>query len=78
MNQTIPCFLALLMTTSCTSVSPLVFLGNTWEKSAPPDQGMDEWNMVVVRMGEDGHPEDKNLVYGTFLGLLGESILDNY
>lgn len=37
-----------------------------------------DWNMVVVRMGEDGHPDDKDLVYGTFLKLLGESILDNY
>jgi CubicO group peptidase (beta-lactamase class C family) len=33
------------------------------------------WNMVVVRMGEDGHPEKPNLVYGTFLKMLGEAII---
>jgi len=32
------------------------------------------WNMVVVRMGEDGHPPDKDRVYGTFLKMLGEAI----
>jgi len=32
------------------------------------------WNMVVVRMGEDGHPENKDLVYGTFLEMLGRAI----
>lgn len=35
-----------------------------------------QWNMVVVRMGEDGHPEDKDVVYGTFLQMLGEAIED--
>ncbi len=34
------------------------------------------WNMVVVRMGEDGHPEDKDTVYGTFLKMLGEAIVE--
>jgi CubicO group peptidase (beta-lactamase class C family) len=34
-----------------------------------------DWNMVVVRMGEDGHPRDKDLVYGHFLKLLGEAII---
>jgi CubicO group peptidase (beta-lactamase class C family) len=34
-----------------------------------------QWNMVVVRMGEDGHPENPNLVYGTFLKMLGEAII---
>lgn len=33
-----------------------------------------EWNMVVVRMGEDGHPPAKDKVYGTFLRMLGEAI----
>jgi len=32
--------------------------------------------MVVVRMGEDGHPDDKDVVYGTFLKMLGEAIID--
>jgi CubicO group peptidase (beta-lactamase class C family) len=36
-----------------------------------------QWNMVVVRMGEDGHPDDKDVVYGTFLRMLGESIIDH-
>lgn len=35
-----------------------------------------QWNMVVVRMGEDGHPDDKDMVYGTFLNMLGEAIID--
>ena len=33
-----------------------------------------QWNMVIVRMGEDGHPDDKDVVYGTFLKLIGEAI----
>lgn len=35
-----------------------------------------EWNMVVVRMGEDGHPANKDQVYEKFLELLGESLTD--
>jgi hypothetical protein len=35
-----------------------------------------EWKMVVVRLGEDGHPEDKDVVYWTFLKMLGEAIID--
>lgn len=34
-----------------------------------------QWNMVIVRMGDDGHPENKNLVYGTFLKMVGEAII---
>jgi len=30
-----------------------------------------DWNMVIVRMGEDGHPENKDLVYGKFLQMSG-------
>jgi len=33
-----------------------------------------QWNMVIIRMGEDGHPNDKDLVYGTFLRMMGEAI----
>lgn len=33
-----------------------------------------QWNAVVVRMGEDGHPEQPDLVYGTFLKMLGQSL----
>ena len=33
-----------------------------------------QWNMVIVRMGEDGHPENPDKVYGTFLKMLGQSI----
>jgi CubicO group peptidase (beta-lactamase class C family) len=33
-----------------------------------------DWNMVIVRMGQDGHPDRKDEVYGTFLKLIGESI----
>ena len=32
------------------------------------------WNMVIVRMGEDGHPDDKDIVYGTFLQMIGNAI----
>ena len=32
------------------------------------------WNMVIVRMGEDGHPENADEVYGTFLKMMGEAI----
>lgn len=32
------------------------------------------WNMVIVRMGEDGHPDDPDLVYSNFIKLLGRSI----
>ena len=35
-----------------------------------------EWNMVVVRLGEDGHPEDKDVVYGMFLKMLGQAIAE--
>ena len=34
-----------------------------------------QWNMVVVRMGEDGYPKNSDEIYGNFLRLLGESIL---
>jgi CubicO group peptidase (beta-lactamase class C family) len=34
-----------------------------------------QWNMVVVRMGEDGHPEYPDFVYGTFLKMLGDSLI---
>ena len=34
-----------------------------------------QWNMVIVRMGEDGHPNDKDVVYGTFLKMMGEAIM---
>lgn len=33
-----------------------------------------QWNMVIVRMGEDGHPDEPDLVYGTFLKILGEAL----
>ena len=33
------------------------------------------WNMVIVRMGEDGHPENRDQVYGRFLQLLGDALL---
>ncbi|MFC2126043.1 serine hydrolase domain-containing protein, partial [Bacteroidota bacterium] len=33
-----------------------------------------QWNTVIIRMGEDGHPEDKDVVYGTFIKLFGEAI----
>lgn len=32
-------------------------------------------NMVIVRMGEDGHPPDKDQVYGAFLEKIGEAIM---
>jgi CubicO group peptidase (beta-lactamase class C family) len=32
-----------------------------------------QWNMVVVRMGEDGHPDHSDEVYGEFLRLLGKA-----
>jgi hypothetical protein len=34
-----------------------------------------QWNMVIVRMGEDGHPDEPDKVYGTFLQMMGEAIL---
>jgi CubicO group peptidase (beta-lactamase class C family) len=34
------------------------------------------WNMVIVRMGEDGHPENKDQVYGKFLQMLGNALLE--
>jgi CubicO group peptidase (beta-lactamase class C family) len=34
------------------------------------------WNMVIVRMGQDGHPASKDLVYGTFLKLMEDAIND--
>lgn len=33
-----------------------------------------QWDMVVIRMGEDGHPKYADEVYGTFLKMLGEAI----
>jgi hypothetical protein len=35
-----------------------------------------DWNMVIVRMGEDGHPENKDLVYGKFLQMIGNAITE--
>ena len=35
-----------------------------------------EWNMVIIRMGEDGHPDNPDEVYGTFLKLMGKSIIN--
>ncbi len=35
-----------------------------------------EWNMVIVRMGEDGHPKNPDLVYGKFLQMMGNAIVD--
>lgn len=35
-----------------------------------------EWRMVVVRMGDDGHPGDPDRVYGRLLEQLGAAILD--
>jgi CubicO group peptidase (beta-lactamase class C family) len=32
------------------------------------------WSMVIVRMGEDGHPQNEDKVYNTFLGLIGKSL----
>jgi CubicO group peptidase (beta-lactamase class C family) len=35
-----------------------------------------EWNMVIVRMGDDGNPpEGKHIVWSDFLMMLGESLL---
>jgi hypothetical protein len=34
-----------------------------------------DWNMVVVRMGQDGHPPDKDRVYGTFLQLMEQAMI---
>ena len=34
------------------------------------------WNMVIVRMGEDGHPENRDQVYGKFLEMLGQAIIE--
>jgi CubicO group peptidase (beta-lactamase class C family) len=34
-----------------------------------------QWNMVIVRMGEDGHPDEPDKVYGTFLQMMGKAIL---
>ncbi len=34
------------------------------------------WSMVVVRMGEDGHPENRDLIYGKFLQMIGNSIIE--
>ncbi|MBN1999253.1 serine hydrolase [candidate division KSB1 bacterium] len=34
-----------------------------------------DWNVVIVRMGEDGHPRNPDLVYGTFLRMIGEAII---
>lgn len=33
-----------------------------------------QWKMVIIRMGEDGHPEDPDLVYGTFLKMMGDAV----
>jgi len=35
-----------------------------------------DWNMVVVRMGEDGHPDNPDLVYGKFLQMIGNAIIE--
>jgi len=35
-----------------------------------------EWNMVIVRMGQDGNLKDNDTVYGKFIALVSESILD--
>jgi CubicO group peptidase (beta-lactamase class C family) len=35
-----------------------------------------QWNMVIVRMGQDGHPENKDLVYGTFLQMIGNAMIE--
>lgn len=35
-----------------------------------------QWNKVIVRMGEDGHPDQPDLLYGTFLAKLGEALID--
>ena len=35
-----------------------------------------DWNMVIVRMGEDGHPEDRDLVYGKFLQMIGNAVYE--
>ena len=35
-----------------------------------------QWSMVIVRMGEDGHPENPDLVYGTFLKMMGDAIIN--
>ncbi len=37
-----------------------------------------QWNMVIVRMGEDGHPAEADQVYGTFLHLIGQSLSINF
>jgi CubicO group peptidase (beta-lactamase class C family) len=33
-----------------------------------------QWNMVIVRMGQDGHPDEPDMVYGTFLKMMKEAI----
>lgn len=34
-----------------------------------------QWNMVIVRMGEDGHPDKPDIVYGTFLEMMQDAII---
>ena len=36
-----------------------------------------EWNMVIVRMGEDGHPKNPSEVYGTFLKMMSVAIVNS-
>ncbi len=35
-----------------------------------------QWNMVIVRMGQDGNIEHANAVYGRFLEMIGEALTD--
>ena len=35
-----------------------------------------EWNMVIVRMGMDGNPEDKAAVWNRVLGQIGDALMD--
>lgn len=34
------------------------------------------WKMVIIRMGEDGHPDKPDLVYGSFLKMMGHALKD--
>lgn len=33
-----------------------------------------QWNMVIVRMGQDGNINDAGKVYGRFLQMIGEAL----
>jgi len=35
-----------------------------------------QWNMVVVRMGTDGNIDNADEVYGTFIEMLGDALVD--